>query len=549
MTSIPDTATVAEPQPAAAAPATESAGHTWQPLRWLNIYRLVLAVALLAYLALFRDQGLIGERFPQAALVACVVYLIFSLAMLLTIQAQRPGFYVQVHFQIMVDIAFLTVLMHTSGGIETGLGMLIIIAVAGGAIVVPGRNANLFASLASLALLAEQVSAYLTGSVATNYPQAGLLGASFFATATLAYVLAHRVRESEALARQRGTDLANMAELNEYIIQQLDAGVIAVDHRLTVRLANRAAGRLLACGTPQHGQKLVNISPELATALMTWSRDKQARTAFFTVPRNGMELQPLFVSLGSHAESGTVIILEDISAARQQAQQMKLASLGRLTASIAHEIRNPLGAISHAGQLLQESADLPAADRRLTQIIRDHAARVNTIIENILQLSRREQFIPQDIPLGPWLRQFVHEFTTEHHLDPGAIRIEVAAPEPQVTIDTSQLRQILTNICENALRYCDPARPPCIRLVVAGSADAQAPFLDIVDNGPGISVENRKHIFEPFFTTEHTGTGLGLYICRELCGMNKASLSYFINDAGASCFRIRFAGQPQKRTP
>ncbi len=514
--------------------------HTWRPLFWLNIYRFVLSLFLVGYLLSSGDESYIGKMLPDLAKHTSVIYLLFSSLTFVTIRMMRPDFIIQVHMQVMVDITLLTLLMHASGGIQSGLGMFINIVIAGGAIVVPGRNANLFASLASLALLAEQASAYFSSEVPTNYPQAGILGVSFFATATLAYVLARRIRASEALASQRGADLANMAELNEHIIQQMDSGVIVIDHRLTVRHANRAASRMLAKNNILYGQKLINIAPELATAYQQWRVHQQPQNRDLHVMENGRELHPQFILLGSHDESGILIFLEDISDTLHQAQQMKLASLGRLTASIAHEIRNPLGAISHAGQLLGESTALPPADQRLAQIIQNHTQRVNVIIENILQLSRRDHFAPQSIALIPWLDKFVDEFTTDNDLPADSIQI-IGHSSLTIVMDPSQLHQVINNIASNALRYCVRTQSPWIKLLAGVIAERETPYLDIIDNGPGIPAHFQANIFEPFFTTENTGTGLGLYISKELCAINKAKLAYFITKEGESCFRIYFS--------
>jgi two-component system, NtrC family, sensor histidine kinase PilS len=234
-----------------------------------------------------------------------------------------------------------------------------------------------------------------------------------------------------------------------------------------------------------------------------------------------------------------------------------LASLGRLTASIAHEIRNPLGAISHASQLLGEAENLGASDRRLLEIINNHSKRVNQIIENILQLSRRRPAAPEPVNLRQWLPQFIADYKTsksngnqlnialqEHGLLAHKNRHEYDDTQEQqlaAKFDLSQLQQVLTNLCDNGLRYgsAQPGRPD-LRIEI-GLDSHQQPYIRVVDYGPGISDENRKHLFEPFFTTENTGSGLGLYICKELCEANQALIGYERTAQQESCFHIQLA--------
>lgn len=233
----------------------------------------------------------------------------------------------------------------------------------------------------------------------------------------------------------------------------------------------------------------------------------------------------------------------------QRAQQMKLASLGKLTASIAHEIRNPLGAISHASQLLNESPAINTDDQRLTQIISNHAQRMNTIIENVMSLSRRNRAEPVLFELNDWLENFCEEFISSEQTDPADLMLHKTGKLLDVRMDPGQLNQVAWNLVRNGLRHSqDYAKQPKIELKAGLSADASKPYLDIIDHGPGISPEQSLHIFEPFYTTESSGVGLGLYIARELCEGNRARLDYIAIPSGGSCFRITFADPRRKQT-
>ena len=252
-----------------------------------------------------------------------------------------------------------------------------------------------------------------------------------------------------------------------------------------------------------------------------------------------MRLICSFAGIGENARDGVLVFLEDAAALTQQAQQLKLASLGRMAASIAHEIRNPLGAISHAGQLLSESNNLDGSEQRLTEMIRENSIRMNVIIENVLQLSRRKPAEPKILALHSWLHEFTLNFADGNQIRPDSIRVSVEPGDLQVRADPSHLYQVVWNLCENGLRHCNGE--PVITIEAGISSGTQRPFLDVRDNGDGISVERVEQIFEPFYTTRADGSGLGLYIARELCEGNKATLDYVPGEKGA-CFRISFSG-------
>ncbi len=378
-----------------------------------------------------------------------------------------------------------------------------------------------------------------------NFTHAGLLGAALFITATLAYMLAKRVRETEALAAQRGVDLANLEQLTRYIVERMQTGIVVVDSAERVRLVNDSARHLLGLegdkGVPQA------LPPALVQQLKEWRDDSNYEPYNLQPTKTGPDILPRFARLGVDNDSGTLIFVEDMTAMAQHAQQLKLASLGRLTASIAHEIRNPLGAISHAGQLLAESPHGNAGDSRLTRIICDQSQRVNTIVDNVLQLSRGKRSQPQEIALKPWLDGFVSEFRRTQEVTAGQLSLTVEPAELTVRVDPNQLHQILWNLCHNGLRYT--RRLPGLPLLeLRGGLDpvSQTPILEVVDFGPGIDSEAAEHIFEPFYTTAQKGTGLGLYIARELCEANQARLNYLDAPSGGSCFRISFA-DPRRR--
>ncbi|GAB6041993.1 sensor histidine kinase [Endothiovibrio diazotrophicus] len=523
-----------------------AADQHWRPLWLFNGYRA--ALALLLTLLFFTGAGprLLGEFDPRLFGFAVLGYLGFSFLALVAGSWRWPSFNLQVYVQLAADVVAITLLMHASGGLRTGIGMLLIAAIAGGGLLLVGRTAVLFAALAALAVLGEQVYAHWEGLFFTTYyTQAGILGAAFFATALLAQGLAGRVRESEQLARRRGEDLESLERLNAHIIRHLEAGILVVGRGGELRLANEAARELLGLGDrPVAHLPLAEAAPALFGMLERWRANVLQRSEPVRLRGGEVEVLPRFARMGV---VGCLILLEESAALAEQAQRVKLASLGRLTASIAHEVRNPLGAISHAGQLLAESPALEDGDRRLTEIILEQSQRVNAVIENVLNISRREAARPQWLDLGPWSGQFVQDFLEGER----AGRFELVARVPEglrVHVDATQLQQVMWNLCQNSLRYGRPASG-VIRVELRGGTGGEAggPWLEVTDNGPGIPDEAVAKIFEPFYTKGAGGTGLGLYLARELCEANQAHLGYRALPEGGACFRISFADPERHR--
>jgi len=521
--------------------------QSWKKLSFFNYYRFLLALIFTTVGLWSQSPDLLGSHNQNLFQACSAAYLLVAVLSGVTIHLRIPTFETQAHLHVLLDITILTLLMHASGSVSSGLGMLIVIAIIAGSLLMGGQAARLFAAIATLAVLAEQVVTMFEGSVsAANYTQAGLLGAGFFGTAILAHELARRLQESEALAARRGVDLANMAQLTEYIIQRMQTGILVIDNHHRIRLANESAHQLLEIPADTEGQSIDILLPTLGERVSGWWKQPEAEPQLFRSSETAPEVLPRFAQLGWDENSGTLIFVEDTAATAQRAQHMKLASLARLTASIAHEVRNPLAAISHASQLLAESRHVDPGDIRLTEIIRNHSQRVNTIIENIMQLSRRERAQPEEIPLRPWLEQLLAEFCQSEGINPAEVKLHLYPADTIVRFDASQLHQIVWNLCQNALHHGTGTSAVKLTLKGGYAAESRSPFLDIIDTGPGIDPEMVQHIFEPFFSTAKEGTGMGLYIARELCVGNQARLNYMPSKEDGSRFRISFA-DPRRR--
>lgn len=529
---------------AAMGTAESRAALNWSLLRYFMLYRLAIALPA-ATLALSGNSfPPFGESGPQTFLIASLAYAGMAVTGLWTVQRRWPNYTTQASGFAFADIALITLLLHASGGLASGLGLLLFITVATGGLVLSTRLSIFFAALATLALLLEHSWGVFSGGRFSfeTLPQVGILGLLLFATAGLTRMLAARLRGAEALAHRRGIDLANMALTNELIIERLQSGVVVCNQNGRVHKMNKTARQFLGLAQPKNSASdLIDISADLAGQLLAWlgKAPGHERKPFTT--RAGYVLLPRFMSIGHRKQdTGVVIFLDDTAVLKQQAQQLKLAALARLTASIAHEIRNPLGAIIHAGQLLAEAADQGDDEKRLVRIIEDQSRRMNAIVENVLQIGRRDHVKPVRLRVDAWLRQFAHQFGESNRLPIEAFSI-VAPQEVQACIDPDQLAQVVTNLCQNALRHSPAYAGQPLVALKTGLDEDKWPFLDVIDWGTGVPADIADSIFDPFFTTTPKGTGLGLYIARELCEANGARLEYHPGEGKGSRFRIGFA--------
>lgn len=519
----------------------------WRIVNSTNFIRLALATLLLGIFIGASDPRIVGSRLPLIFSICVVAFLIYALLSVVLIRGRVMALRLQIIQQITVDISATIVLMHASGGINSGIGGLLVVFVAAALLAQPGRTPFFLPAVAAIALLAEQAFSQLSGTTTgSEYTATGILGAILFAIPMLTGPLAKRLSESEALARQRGVDLANMSRLNQYIVQHLRESIVAIDGDDVVRLLNESAAQMLRTAVNANGLPLSKVSPALADRVREW-RASNTRLVdgelSMTSPDDGAVININIAPLdqGQGGPSPALIFMEDTSILAERVQQSKLASLGRLSASIAHEIRNPVGAMSHAGQLLAESGNLDDTKHRLIDIIVAHSTRVSNIIENILQLSRRETGKRERLELTPWLRQFAGEFTQTLELNESELTIAKGTEELEVLMDPSHLRQILWNLCDNAVKYASDSGGILVELTPGRLEASGRPYLDISDSGSGVDPALVENIFEPFFTAQKGGTGLGLYISRELCELNGAALSYRAGLQRGSIFRIVFA--------
>jgi two-component system sensor histidine kinase PilS (NtrC family) len=529
---VPNTAPPAFVNPR---PATVAIRHE---LFFLNYFRMAQA---LVYVGLaFSPSGLEWPKLsrPDFAHGVALLYLLFALGMLLLTRRLMPHAKLAVSATLVVDIVVAVLAAIAMHDARIGIAMMLAVNLSTGALILPLRLSSFFAALATLGMLGHTLLEAPHGDTSPELLEAALFGLAYFASTTLCHVLGRQLRATEALAEQRSTDLANLSQVNELIIRRMKTGVLLVDDANRIHQINESAWMLL--GNPSADQRdLGRLAPELSRRLYHWMTSGKLDETATQLADGVPEVVPRFTRLAPNDDSHVLIFLDDTSLLSRRAEELTLSSLGRLSASIAHEIRNPLAAIRYSAQLLAESQDLSPGDERMVEIINNHCVRLNEIIENILQLSRRERSRPETLDLGRWASSFVEEYKQGNDLGEDSLRVINNSNMPVAAVaDPQQLQQVLWNLVQNALRYGRMPGTPARVMVVVRHGEHGVPILEVIDRGPGIAPKVAAQIFEPFYTTHEYGTGLGLYLARQMSEANQAALEYVRVAGGGSCFRL-----------
>jgi two-component system sensor histidine kinase PilS (NtrC family) len=506
-------------------------------------YRSLLSVVLLIMLVSPNTRQLVGNLNPGLYTMVALAYLATSVPLMGSLSTRLNKSQRLMLLVFLVDIIAITLLSDSSGGMLSGLPVLLVITVAACAVLITNRTlATLIAAISTLAVLLDTGWLILRGNLdSSSLLPAGILGMLMFAVSLIVQPIAARLGRAEELARNRASDLYSLQRLNEQIVQHMQTGILLVDNQGTVRIMNKAATGLLAPERPfnvEQGRQLADYSDELAYQFEHWKDSGVHRAKPFHVVEGAPPVIANFRELQPRSSREYLVFVEDYTPVTQYAQSLKLNSLGRLTASIAHEIRNPLGAISHAAQLLQESPDLTSADARMAEIIQSHCDRVNQIVESVMQISRREPPKPEYLQLSPWLTEFVREYLDDLNR-PAQVTIDCDYKELLIEFDPGNLKRVLVNLLDNGLRHSKlETGTESVRIEVDLDFTTHQCFIDIIDYGSGVPSSELPRLFEPFYTTMEEGSGMGLYLCKELCEINNADLSYRRTDRGESCFRV-----------
>ena len=521
-----------------------------------NIYRIVLPLVLLVTFISRPDLTLLGAFAPNLFVQICSVYAVFGVVIVF-ISPSGGGILLRPRYLVtalLVDIFAITLIVYSCGGVFSGLGLLLIVTIASGAILIRGRTSTFLAAVAVLSIIYSEL--YLTlvlDNPPNQFVQTGILGALLFIISLYIQSVTDRIYKTTELAEMQASSIVDLEKLNDEIIQRMRTGVMVINTDLEILSMNSAARHLLGPAletTEMESGSTDRLPVAIREQLELWKRNSKRQPQPIGFAETKRQIQINFAFLNPKIDSNVLVFLEDNRQIVQRVRQMKLASLGRLTASIAHEVRNPLGAISHASQLMTESETLGKEDRRMLEIVLEHCDRINMIIEDVLNVSRQEDSASQELLLETWLAKFISDYEDTHKTS-DEILFQVLDKGTSVHVSKSQLEQVLNNLFDNGLRYSKKNTGRATLTVQVGrqiDSGDQQPYINVIDDGPGIDEESQGKLFEPFHTTEPTGTGLGLYISRELCEANQSQLTYRRTEAGKSCFTIYFTNPERTMT-
>jgi two-component system, NtrC family, sensor histidine kinase PilS len=507
-------------------------------LRLFSLYRLTIAIVLLLSQPFFNNAET-AQLQSSLPLKILLVYFVFSIGAFVLSWTKRPSIEINLPVQIIIDIGFIILMMHLSNQDQSGFGLILIITIVFASLISEGKYALFYASIASIGILSEQTyNVLFTLQTVANYSNAALLSMACFATAWLAYTLASRMQKSDRLASERGIDINNLVKINALITQEMHNGVLVVSQTQLLQHYNPQFVDLTAISSLTLTEAIVNktplsaIAPELAQLLDAWLKlDQEAKKTEVTkLACANKDLGIRFSSTSIHSQGSIVIFVEDWSQLQTQAHQVKLVALGRLTANIAHEIRNPLSAISHASQLLQEDNSDPSSLRML-KIIADNVQRLDQIIKDILELNRRDRTSQESIQLNAFLSEFHQQFCVVQKIDQANFTLNLSREDSLISFDKRHLNQILWNLCINGWRH-SKKQQASLKLSIKPHQNKSLVNIQISDDGPGIAYDIQSTVFEPFVTTENTGTGLGLYITKELTDANGAKIDFTSSNKG-----------------
>lgn len=514
-----------------------------------NIYRIVLPLILLITYVGNSESSVLGIVNGDLFVWSNIGYSLFAILMgVFAPRGKHVARFPKILITaLLIDSFAIGLIVYSCGGTISGLALLFLVTVSAASILLRGRISTFIAAVAALiTIYIEVYLSFLLENPPNQFIQSGILGAVLFGISFYIQSVSERFYQATELADRRASDIIDLEKLNEEIIQRLRTGIVVVDANGWVVSMNSSARSQLSPileNVMSGGEEKTPLPSLLKYQLQVWQSNPSRQPRPITLPDSGKQFQINFAFLNPEAHSSILIFLEDNRQIVQRAQQGKLASLGRLTASIAHEIRNPLGAISHASQLLKESDNLDEPDQRMLEIILEHCDRVNLIIEDVLDASRHRETNPEKIVLGNWLETFIANYIESFQERP-AIELSVVPHNTEINVIPSQLEQVLNNLFENGLRYSKQQTGTAHLSIEAGAqivlGDYQ-PYIHIIDDGAGISATAEAQLFEPFHTTEASGTGLGLYISKELCEANQAQLVYRRTEVGQSCFSIYFS--------
>lgn len=512
---------------------------TRRELYFFNLYRCFQAIvyAGLVFSPLAVDWVHLNR--PLVGRATAIGYLIVALLLLVGTTRGSSRLAFSISGALLIDIAAASLITAALSGASNAVPMMLIVNISVAALLLPARQTYVLAVLAAFGVIAPMLyEQFIERTSSRNGVEPLIFGFAYITVAALCNTLGRHMRATEALAVQRGVDLLNLEQINDLIIHRMKTGVLLVDRANYIQRINEAGWHLI--GNPSPNQRdLGTVAPELSRRLYHWRNIGRSDQTAVALAEDVPEVIPRFTRLAPNDDSNVLIFLDDTSLLSRRAEQLTLSSLGRLSASIAHEIRNPLAAIRYSAQLLAESPELNESDKRLIDIVNNHCTRANDVIENILQLSRRERSRPESLDLNFWVMKFVEEYQQNNDLGQDHLRAVTQNRTIEALADPQHMQQVVWNLVQNALRYGrQPGESARVVLSARLAGDNGPPLIEVTDRGPGIPPKVAAQIFEPFFTTHEFGTGLGLYLAQQMVEASQGTLEYVPIAGGGACFRI-----------
>ncbi len=522
--------------------------NAWQALDYLNLYRFFVSMLLITICYTPIAEEILNPDQLQGARLYSLLHTLLSINLVFVARRIKRSFTLQVILSFITDLTTLVVMIRQMGGVDSGAGVLMIGSVMMSGVLLKRKGAMFYAAITSLLMIWLSTLELLNANAPlSDITSTGTLGIVYFTVAMIGSILSRRTMESETIATQSAERLLDMQRLNELIVEQMNNGILLIKAHNNIHLLNHAAFHFL--GRDPGTESVIHQMPEpLMAEYQHWSTTGMQRGHPLQLSPTAPETIARFARLGIRDTSDRLIFLEDAGLVSERAQQIALVSLGKLSATIAHEIRNPLAAISHSAQLLAESTKLSDSDIRLSSIIGKHCRRMNDIIENVLQLARQKDADIEPMDLGMWLRDFIQEFTETQNLTNTHIDLKVPDYPTPVIADSSQLQQVLWNLLQNAMRHGAVDGQTSI-LIALEHTDLDEIDLVVADQGPGIADDLAEQIFQPFFTTCDDGSGLGLYLCQQLCTANRIQLTLQQREGQGCTFVLRFNHRPANHQP
>lgn len=527
-------------------PLGDNRGRVQQrPFRIYNGYRILVGLVLIGIFANPDTRDLVGNYGTNTYLAGCGFMVITGVILLTRLGQALCQSETGVFALMFSDVVSLSLISNTSGGLASGFSVLYMVTVAAAAVLISTRIlSTLIAALAVLAVLSGTL--WFINQSDSDYSlmlPAGVLGSLLFAISLLVQSLARRLESAETTRDAAESRAAALQRLNQQIILHMQTGILLVSANRRVTPVNAAAQRLLQLGGRQR-VALADISPVLAEQFDEWQEGSLQQTEPFVIKHGNPPVIANFSSIEQDSGKASLIFIDDYTPVTQFAQSLKINSLGKLTASIAHEIRNPLSSISHAIQLLNESDNLNESDQGLCDIALKNGRRVDEIIESVLEISRRKPPRRQVLDLDDCLPELISTYLSQPDSH-DKIAVDIMTKQIRIAFDVENLNRVLFNLLDNALRHSEQARGERLaRIDVSVDDDLSLCYIDVVDAGNGVREADVAQLFEPFFTTSAQGSGLGLYLCRDLCEINRASLEYRPTNDGESAFRLTAKLEP-----